>query len=157
MKARVALLIVSAMVAGGGLAAANPPGVKFQDKGGVEINHLRRTNSPTLSGTTNYNTTLAELDSYDFFPVNTSAPGGATLDIDLGDDAAISSDDLGSQWVFQIVVGGSAMTVTAGASGFTTITTNNAAAGTSCEDAGDAIVCRAYTTSKAVCTTFCAD
>lgn len=154
-KTRLRLLLVVAAVnivtvAGTALA------VNFDDVGGIRVNHLRRKANATLSGTTNYNTSLAELRSSDYFPVDTSAPGGATLDVDLGDDAAIGSDDLGSKWRFQIVVGGSALTVTAGASGFTTITTIDAS-GTTCEDAGDAIECTAYTTAKAVCLTQCAD
>ena len=121
-----------------------------------EFRHVRLTNATTISGTQNYNLTAVELQANDFFPVSTTAPGGATLDIDIADDAAVSASDVGSEWTFMIVTGSSAMTVTAGASGFTTVATINAS-GTTCEDAGDFIRCTASSTSKVTCLTVCAD
>lgn len=122
----------------------------------IRAGHYRVASNATISGTTNYNTTSNELFTNDFFPVSTTAPGGATLDIDIGDDAAIDANEIGSQWTFMILTGSSAMTVTAGASGFTTVTTINAS-GTTCEDAGDYIRCTARSTTAVTCLTVCAD
>jgi len=129
----------------------------FNDRDGVRVNHLRFKNGATISGTTDKNLTRAEMHAANFFPVNTSAPGGATLDIDIGNDVALDSLDLGSTWRFTIVTGGSAMTVTAGASGITTVTKQDLGAGSTCEDAGDTIACTAYATTKVLCLTYCAD
>lgn len=116
----------------------------------------RVTNGTTISGVTDKNLSAAEAHSAQFFLVNTSAPGGSTLDIDFFDDTAPDSADIGARWDFIIVTGGSALTVTAGASGVTTVTTLNTL-GSTCEDAGDTISCQLRSTTAATCTRTCAD
>lgn len=154
-RSTIRVILVAAVaclvVAGGSALATN-----YLDKTGIRIGHLKHVNGSTISGTTNYNTTKAELQAADFFLVNTSAPGGATLDIDFYDSAAPDSEDVGSVTDFIIVTGGSALTVTAGGSGVTTVTTINAS-GTTCEDAGDRISCQLRSTTAATCLTTCAD
>lgn len=110
--------------------------------------------SSTITAATDI--TLAQLKRASVFLVSTTAPGAATLDIDIGDDAAITSDMIGQEWDFIILTGSSALTVTAGASGFTTVTTQNLL-GATCEDPGDRITCQARSTSAVTCYRSCAD
>jgi len=102
------------------------------------------------------NLAKATIQGSNYFPVSTSANA---VDVDFADDAALDSADIGSRWVFMVATGHAtnALTVTAGASGVTTVTTLNAAAGSSCEDERDHIECIAEATTAIVCRTFCAD
>ena len=123
-----------------------------------DISEFRMIRHTNLRGPSNYTADadldLVDLHTYQFFKVDTT---DGAVDLDFGDDAALSAADIGSTWKFYVGIGGSnALTVTAGASGVTTIKTVDCD-GTSCEDVGDSIACTAYSTTQATCVTQCAD
>jgi hypothetical protein len=140
----VALL---SLVAGAAVAATNYGDIS-------RFTHVQFVNGSTFSAA-DPNPTKAQLQASDFFCVNTASNA---VDLDFANDAALDTNDIGSAWTFMVCTGHAtqALTVTAGASGVTTVTTINTS-GTTCEDEGDYIRCIARTTAKITCSTFCAD
>lgn len=123
----------------------------------ADIRHYRRA-STTTKGPDDYvasaDINLATLYTKNVFKVNTTA---GAVDLDFADDAALHADDIGSEWLFMVGIGGTnELTVTAGASGVTTVKTI-ALAGATCEDVGDTIRVVAYSTTQATVFTACAD
>ena len=154
----ISLLIVAAALVLASIAYANGVVKRYQGTHVFEVakaqqfRPFRHSSTITASGDID----LADLKAASVFLVSTTAPGAATLDLDIGDDAAITSDMVGQAWDFVILTGSSAFTVTAGATGFTTVTTIDLK-GTTCEDAGDTIRCQARSTSAVTCFRSCAD
>ena len=117
------------------------------------VSHERFTSNASLTAA-DVNLTAAQIQAASVFPVSTTANA---VDVDFGDDAALSSSDVGSRKLFFVSAGGTnALTVTAGASGVTTVTTINTL-GTTCEDVGDVIECIITSTTTATCVRSCAD
>lgn len=117
--------------------------------------HLRTANNATLTAA-DVNLSKAQIQAAGFFPVDTTTNA---VDVDFGDDAALDAVDIGAVKTFVVIVGHAtqALTVTAGATGVTTITTHNATVGTTAEDVGDMIQCTVYATTKAACAVYAAD
>lgn len=145
----VSALLVALFTAGTALA------VKMGDLDGVEITRLKKTSARGPSDwTASADITRAELYSKSFFKVDTR---GGAVDLDFANDLALDSSDIGAEWFFCVGEGGSnALTVTAGASGVTTVKVVDAD-GTTCEDVGDCIRMIAYSTTQATAFTQCAD
>ena len=120
-----------------------------------EFRYIRRTSSYGPSDfLESADITVAELRAKQVFKVDT---GAGAVDLDFANDAALDAADIGSQWRFFIGIGGTnALTVTAGASGVTTVKTI-AVGGAACEDVGDFIDVIAYSTTQASVVTYCAD
>jgi len=117
------------------------------------VAHQRFTNNASLTAA-DVNLTAAQIQAASVFPVSTTANA---VDVDFGDDAALSASDVGSRKTFIVTAGGTnALTVTAGASGVTTVTTLNTL-GTTCEDVGDVVECIVTSTTTATCVRTCAD
>lgn len=117
------------------------------------VSHERFTSNASLTAA-DVNLTAAQIQAASVFPVSTTANA---VDVDFGDDAALSSSDVGSRKLFIVTAGGTnALTVTAGASGVTTVATINTA-GTTCEDVGDVIECIVTSTTTATCVRSCND
>ena len=114
----------------------------------------RPKNGTTLA-TTDTNLAKATLQAARFFLVDTASN---VVDVDFADDAALDAADVGSTWMFvKTGAGTNAMTVTAGASGVTTVTNHTIGAAATAEDIGDFIRCTAYTTTAILCEISAAD
>lgn len=143
----VAVFAVVLSVAGSALAAVYGDFSEFRL---IRHTNLRGPSAYTASADIN----KSVLQSYQFFKVDTT---GGAVDLDFGDDAALDAADIGSLWTFCVGIGGTnALTVTAGASGVTTVKTIESD-GTTCEDVGDCIDVIAYSTTQASVITHCAD
>lgn len=119
-----------------------------------EFRHIRHTSTGSSTWIASADVTKAELQAGNFFKVDTAA---GALDLDFGNDAALDEADIGSEWKFCVGIGGTnALTVTAGASGVTTMKTVDGD-GATCEDVGDCILVTAYSTTQATAFTQCAD
>lgn len=145
----VAVFAVLLTVAGTALAAV------YKDIS--EFRYVRKTNTAATAGadyTADANLNKVTLQAQQFFRVNTV---GGAVDLDFADDAALDSADIGALWTFCVDYGGTnALTVTAGASGVTTVKLIESD-GTTCEDVGDCIDVIAYSTTAASVITHCAD
>lgn len=109
-------------------------------------------NSTTASASADIAT--ATLHFYQLWKVDTTS---GAVDLDFGEDVALSASDIGNTWRFLVVTGGTnALTVTAGTT-VSTVATSQAGAGATCEDAGDYLDCMPYTTTAVRCQSFCAD
>lgn len=86
---------------------------------------------------------------------NVTTTGGA-VDLDFGEDAALSAADIGQTWRFTIVAGTNALTLTAGTV-VSTLPTVQSGPGATCEDVGDYIDVIPYTTTAAKAWSYCAD
>lgn len=144
----VAVFAVILSVAGTALAAV------YKDFS--EFRLIRHTN---LQGPSAYTASAdinkSVLQSYQFFKVDTQ---GGAVDLDFGDDAAMDAADIGSEWLFCVGLGGTnALTVTAGASGVTTVNSGVVLDGSTCEDVGDCIRVILYSTTAATAIPMCAD
>lgn len=96
----------------------------------------------------------SELYAKQVFLVSTLA---GAVDLDFGNDAAFSPEDIGAEWKFIVTAGGTnALTVTAGASGITTLTVVDSD-GTTCEDVGDVIRVIVRSNTAGTVVTQCAD
>ena len=102
------------------------------------------------------NLSKAAIQAAAFWGVDTSSNA---VDVDFGDDAALDAADIGSRKIFAVTTGHAtqALTVTAGASGVTTVVTHQAGPGSTCEDTGDLIECIVIGTGSATCMSYCAD
>lgn len=143
----VAVFAVLLTVAGSAIAAV------YKDMS--EFRFIRHTGSRGLNDfTVSADINKSTLHAQQYFRVHTVA---GAVDLDFANDAALDAADVGSEWVFQVGDGGTnALTVTAGASGVTTVKTL-ATLGSTCEDVGDTIRVIAYSTTQASVITVCAD
>ena len=119
-----------------------------------EFRHIRHTSIGGSTWQATADITVAELQAGNFFKVNTN---GAAVDLDFANDVALDEADIGSTWTFCVDIGGTnALTITAGASGVTTMKAIDLK-GTTCEDVGDCITVTAYSTTQGSAVTSCAD
>ena len=119
-----------------------------------EFRHIRHTSANTDTWQASADITRAELYAGNFFKVSTA---GAAVDLDFANDVALDEADIGSTWTFCVDIGGTnALTITAGASGVTTMKAIDLK-GTTCEDVGDCITVTAYSTTQGSAVTSCAD
>lgn len=118
----------------------------------IEFAQLQPT--PYASIAASADLTRANWRSSSYFPVTTA---GAAVDIEVS--GTLEASDYGARKVFMVTTGhaSQALTVTTDGAGVTTVTSTDACAGASCEDAGDFIECFAYAAQAMRCVTCCAD
>lgn len=116
--------------------------------------HLRAVAGNTLTAA-DVNLTKANIQAAGVWLVDTTAN---IVDVDFANDAVLDAADIGSVKKFIVSVGGTnELTVTAGASGVTTLMNIQQGAGASCEDVNDSIEVTVLGTAAARVETFCAD
>jgi hypothetical protein len=79
--------------------------------------------------------------------------------VDIEVSGVFEASDYGARKTFMVATGhaSQALTITTDGAGATTVTSTDACAGATCEDAGDTIECWAYGAHAIRCITCCAD